>query len=122
MTVLASCQRRAPAKRGVARGALCCHLYRMAELTPEQIKAALPAVQDWKKQSAEIRRTFQFKDFAQAMEFVNRVARAAEEANHHPDIDIRWNKVTLALATHSEGGLTQNDFDLAKRIDALAKA
>jgi 4a-hydroxytetrahydrobiopterin dehydratase len=94
----------------------------MAELTPGQIKAALPAVKDWKKQSAEIRRTFQFKDFAQALEFVNKVARVAEEANHHPDIDIRWNKVTLALATHSEGGLTQNDFDLAKRIDTLANA
>lgn len=94
----------------------------MAELTPGQIKAALPAVKDWKKQSAEIRRTFEFKDFARAMEFVNKVARAAEEANHHPDIDIRWNKVTLALATHSEGGLTQNDFDLAKKIDAFANA
>lgn len=94
----------------------------MAELTPEQVQAALPRVKDWKKHSAEIKRTFQFKDFAQAMEFVNRVARVAEEANHHPDIDIRWNKVTLALATHSEGGLTQKDFDLAQRIDDLARA
>jgi 4a-hydroxytetrahydrobiopterin dehydratase len=92
----------------------------MAELTPEQIKGALPSVREWKKQSAEIRRTFQFKDFVAAMDFVNKVARVAEEANHHPDIDIRWNKVTLALATHSEGGLTQNDFDLARKIDALA--
>jgi len=91
----------------------------MAELTPEQIKGALPAVKDWKKQSAELTRTFQFKDFAGAMDFVNKVARVAEEANHHPDIDIRWNKVTLALATHSEGGLTEKDFELAKRIDAL---
>jgi 4a-hydroxytetrahydrobiopterin dehydratase len=91
----------------------------MAELTSDQIKSALPSVKDWQKQSAEIRRTFQFKDFTAAMEFVNNVARIAEAANHHPDIDIRWNKVTLALATHSEGGLTQNDFDLAKKIDAL---
>ena len=91
-------------------------------LPVDEAQATLPAVKDWKKQSAEIRRTFQFKDCAQAMEFVNRVAGAAEAANHHPDIDIRWNKVTLALATHSEGGLTQNDFDLAKKIDALAKA
>jgi 4a-hydroxytetrahydrobiopterin dehydratase len=94
----------------------------MAELTPEQIKGSLPSVKDWNKQSASIVRTFQFKDFAGAMDFVNKVARAAEEANHHPDIDIRWNKVTLALATHSEGGLTQNDFDLAKEIDALVRA
>jgi 4a-hydroxytetrahydrobiopterin dehydratase len=108
-------------RRGCARGALC-HWYRMAELTSEQIKEALPAVKDWKKQSAAIARTYQFKDFAGAMDFVNKVARVAEEANHHPDIDIRWNKVTLTLATHSEGGLTQKDFDLAKKIDAFVKA
>ena len=92
----------------------------MAKLTPKQIKAALPAVKDWKKKGASITRTCQFKDFAGAMGFVNKVAKAAEKANHHPDIDIRWNKVTLTLATHSEGGLTHNDFDLAKKIDALA--
>jgi 4a-hydroxytetrahydrobiopterin dehydratase len=94
----------------------------MAELTSEQIKAALPTVKDWKKQSASIVRTYQFKDFGGAMRFVNQLAQAAEEANHHPDIDIRWNKVTLTLATHSEGGLTQKDFDLARKIDALAAA
>lgn len=92
----------------------------MAELTPDQVKAALPAVKEWKKQSAAIARTYTFKDFAAAMAFVNKVAEAAEQANHHPDIDIRWNKVSLALATHSEGGLTQKDFDLARRIDTLA--
>ena len=92
----------------------------MAQLNPEQVKTALPSVKEWKKQSASITRTCQFKDFAAAMEFVNKVARAAEDASHHPDIDIRWNKVTLTLATHSEGGLTQKDFDLAKKIDALA--
>jgi 4a-hydroxytetrahydrobiopterin dehydratase len=91
----------------------------MAELTPDQIKAALPSVKNWRKQSATIARTYEFKDFAGAMDFVNKVARVAEEANHHPDIDIRWNKVTLTLATHSEGGLTQKDFDLAKKIDGL---
>jgi 4a-hydroxytetrahydrobiopterin dehydratase len=92
----------------------------MAKLTPKQIKEALPAVADWKKQGSEIRRTFEFKDFDAAMKFVTRVARIAEKANHHPDIDIRWNKVTLVLSTHSEGGLTQNDFALARKIDALA--
>ena len=94
----------------------------MAKLTPAQIKAALPAVKNWKKKGAEITRTYQFKDFAGAMAFGNKVAKVAEEANHHPDIDIRWNKVTLTLATHSEGGLTQKDFDVAKKADALAKA
>ena len=92
----------------------------MAELTPEQVKGALGAVKGWEKQSVEIQRTYEFKDFAAAMEFVNKVARVAEEADHHPDIDIRWNKVKLALATHSEGGMTQKDFDLAKKIDGLA--
>ena len=94
----------------------------MGKLNSEQIKAALPAVKNWKKKGAEISRTFQFKDFVGAMAFVNKVARVAENANHHPDIDIRWNKVTLTLSTHSEGGLTQKDFDVAKKIDALAKA
>lgn len=94
----------------------------MAELTPEQIKAALPAVKDWKKQSTSIVRTYQFKDFVASMKFMNAVATLAEEAQHHPDIDIRWNKVTLTLTTHSEGGLTQRDFDLAKKIDGLANA
>ena len=93
----------------------------MAKLTPEQIKAALPTVKDWKKQGASIARTCQFKDFVAAMKFVNTVAKLGEKAQHHPDIDIRWNKVTLTLATHSEGGLTQKDFDLAKKIDALVE-
>jgi len=92
----------------------------MGKLNPNQIKAALPAVPEWKKKGANITRTFEFDDFVGAMEFVNKVARAAEKAQHHPDIDIRWNKVTLALSTHSEGGLTQKDFDLAKKIDGLA--
>jgi 4a-hydroxytetrahydrobiopterin dehydratase len=93
----------------------------MAEFTSAQIKAALPTVPDWQKETATIKRTYEFKDFVAAMKFVNEVARVAEAAWHHPDIDIRWNKVTLALATHSEGGLTQKDFDLAKTIDELAK-
>lgn len=91
----------------------------MAKLTPKQIKAALPTVQDWRKQGASITRTFQFQDFPLAMTFVNQVARAAEQAQHHPDIDIRWNKVALTLSTHSEGGLTRKDFVLAKKINSL---
>ena len=92
----------------------------MAKLSPTQIKTALPKVPAWKKQRATITRTFQFPDFVAAMKFVNRVARAAEAAAHHPDVDIRWNKVTLTLATHSEGGLTRKDFALAQQIDDLA--
>jgi 4a-hydroxytetrahydrobiopterin dehydratase len=91
----------------------------MPELNPDQIKAALASVKDWKKNAAMISRTFQFKDFVAAMDFVNKVANLAEEANHHPDIDIRWNKVTLHLTTHSAGGITENDFNLAQKIDRL---
>jgi 4a-hydroxytetrahydrobiopterin dehydratase len=100
----------------VFRVSLVC----MGKLNPDQIKAALPAVKRWKKKGASITRTYEFKDFVGAMDFVKKVARAAEKAQHHPDIDIRWNKVTLTLATHSEGGLTQKDFDLAKKIDPMA--
>ena len=67
-----------------------------------------------------ISRTFEFADFPAAMKFVNPVARAAEKSCHHPDIDIRWNKVTLALTTHDAGGLTEKDFTLAAKFDSLA--
>ena len=82
---------------------------------------ALKSVPDWNENAAVITRTYQFKDFVAAMQFVNTVARLAEEAWHHPDIDIRWNKVTLALTTHDEGGLTEKDFTLAKKFDAAAR-
>ena len=91
----------------------------MALLNASQIKSARAKVPDWELQEALIQRTFQFKDFLAAMEFVNAIARLAEKAWHHPDIDIRWNKVTLALTTHSEGGLTKKDFDLAIQFNAL---
>ena len=91
----------------------------MAKLNSSQIKAALAKVPDWKKQGATITRTFQFKDFVAAIGFVNTVAKLAENAWHHPDIDIRWNKVTLTLTTHSEGGLTKKDFRLARHFDRL---
>lgn len=91
----------------------------MATLNTSQIRAALAAVPEWKKRGRAITRTFQFQDFAAAMKFVNAVARRAEKAGHHPDIDIRWNKVTLRLTTHSAGGLTEKDFELARQIDRL---
>lgn len=94
----------------------------MAKLTPSQIKSALPGVPLWRRKASVISRTFEFKDFVIAMKFVNAVARAAEKAWHHPDIDIRWNKVTLALTTHDAGGLTEKDFALAAKFDQLAKS
>src|ERR1700691_5733452 len=76
---------------------------------------------EWRRDGAAIVREWTFVDFAQAIAFVNRVAEAAEAANHHPDIHLHgWNKVRLELSTHSEGGLTQADFDMASRIDELA--
>jgi 4a-hydroxytetrahydrobiopterin dehydratase len=88
-------------------------------LSDPEIDANLSAG-DWQRHGQTIEREWTFADFAQAMAFVNRVAEAAETANHHPDIHIHgWNKVRLELSTHSEGGLTQADFDMAARIDAL---
>jgi 4a-hydroxytetrahydrobiopterin dehydratase len=89
-------------------------------LTEEEIADRLAPLVGWEPSNNEIRRRFQFADFKAALEFVNAVAVLAEEVNHHPDIDIRWNKVLLRLSTHSKGGLTELDFDLAEKIDALA--
>lgn len=91
----------------------------MEKLTAAQIKTAVASVPDWKQQGDAITRTFQFKDFPAAIQFVNKLAGPAEKEYHHPDIDIRWNKVTLTLSTHDAGGLTQKDFDLAKQFDRL---
>lgn len=93
----------------------------MTTLLPaEKIPAALAAVPSWALDGHTIFRTFSHRDFAAALDFVDRVGALAEAAHHHPDIDIRWNKVTLRLSTHSRGGLTPLDFDLAAQIDRLA--
>ena len=96
-----------------------CHLCSVNKLSAAQIKTALTAVPDWKKQGSTITRMFQFKDFPAAIKFVNAVAKLAEKAWHHPDIDIRWNKVTLTLTTHDAGGLTGKDFALAAQFDRV---
>ena len=92
----------------------------MQKLEPTRIAAALAAVPQWQRQGDTIFRTFQFKDFPAAIKFVDTVAELAEQAWHHPDIDIRWNKVTLVLTTHDAGGLTEKDFDLARQFDRLS--
>ena len=92
----------------------------MPKLNASEIQTALRSVPDWNQQGATITRTFQFKDFPRAIEFVNAVAKLAETAWHHPDIDVRWNKVTLTLTTHDAGGLTEKDFQLAQQFDLLA--
>ncbi|MGC1479972.1 MAG: 4a-hydroxytetrahydrobiopterin dehydratase [Chthoniobacterales bacterium] len=92
----------------------------MAALLPEtEISQRLDSLSGWTRDGDAITATFEFKGFAGAMEFVNEVADLAEDANHHPDVDIRWNKVTLTLSTHSSGGLTENDTDLAAKINEL---
>ncbi len=91
----------------------------MPKLNASKIKLALAKVPLWKKQGATISRVFLFKDFPAAIKFVNQVAVLAEKAWHHPDIDIRWNKVTLTLTTHDQGGLTEKDFALARKFDRV---
>jgi 4a-hydroxytetrahydrobiopterin dehydratase len=94
----------------------------MEVLSPVQIQEKLALLPEWQLREGAIVREFSFPDFVVAMEFVNRVAEAAEAAAHHPDIDIRWNKVRLALASHDAGGLTEADFHLAATIQSLVSA
>jgi 4a-hydroxytetrahydrobiopterin dehydratase len=92
----------------------------MSLLSDDEIQARLDDAPEWSREGDSIRRTFKFDDFQGSVDFVNRLTPPAEEMNHHPDITISWNKVQLTLSTHSEGGLTENDFELASRIDGLA--
>ncbi len=88
-------------------------------LTDSAISDHLTTLEGWTLDGKSITQTFEFKSFTPAIEFVNEVADLAEDANHHPDIDIRWNKVTLTLTTHDAGGLTKQDTDLATQINDL---
>lgn len=91
----------------------------MTLLSDPEIEASL-AAGEWQRDGRAIAREWKFEDFVEAIAFVNRVADVAEAAGHHPDIHLHgWNKVRLELSTHSEGGLTQADFNVASRIDAL---
>jgi 4a-hydroxytetrahydrobiopterin dehydratase len=86
-------------------------------LTDAEKQDLSKAHSSWAIDGETVSRTFQFDDFAEAMGFVNRVALAAEKADHHPDIDIRWNQVTLTLSTHSKGALTDLDRSMVETID-----
>jgi 4a-hydroxytetrahydrobiopterin dehydratase len=88
-------------------------------LTAVEIEEKLKHLQGWTQQGKEIVREFAFENFIKAMQFVNTVAEQAEAAGHHPDIDIRYNKVRLALVSHDAGGLTERDFQLAASIDQI---
>jgi 4a-hydroxytetrahydrobiopterin dehydratase len=92
----------------------------MAQLLDEEDIASRLEDSPWQRDADEIVREWRFEDFAEAMAFVNRVAEAAEGANHHPDILVHgWNKVRLSLTNHSAGGLTDADFEMAGRLDQL---
>lgn len=92
----------------------------MAVLTDSEIQKALGSLPGWKKNGAAIQRIFEFPDFKAAMQFVNKIADAAEQANHHPDIDIRYNKVTMSLVSHDSGGVTPRDVRMAEKINQIA--
>ena len=92
-------------------------------LTDSEVSQRLAGLPNWRRADGDdpaIAATYELTDFVAALDFVNQVGHEAELMNHHPDIDIRWSKVTLVLSTHSEGGLTENDFELAHRINDVA--
>ena len=92
----------------------------MSVLTPEIVQERLRSLPEWKLEGKEIVRHYEFPDFVTAMAFVNQVAEKAEQAGHHPDIDIRYNKVKLALVSHDKGGLTERDMKMAQALNALS--
>ncbi len=101
----------------------CAEPDRMSQaLTDSEIAARLPEVPRWRRAASAVKREYGFADFPAAIAFLNRVAASAEQAGHHPDIDIRWNKVHLLLTTHDSGGLTAKDFDLAAEFDRIANS
>jgi len=90
-----------------------------ALIAQSNLKEMMKRIPEWDANKTSIERTFEFDDFNGAVDFVNAVAEIADEEGHHPDVDIRWNKVRLVLSTHSEGGLTGIDFQVAEKIDTL---
>jgi 4a-hydroxytetrahydrobiopterin dehydratase len=91
----------------------------MPALHSKEIKLHLQAVPDWSKRAQTILRTFKFEGFLKGIDFVNRIAAKAQKMNHHPDIDVRFDEVTLTLSSHDEGGITEKDFSLAKQCDEV---
>ncbi len=93
----------------------------MARLSDTEILRSLGELSDWKRSGNSIERTFEFPSFMRGIEFVNLVAQAAETADHHPDVDIRYTKVVIKLSSHDAGGVTSRDIKLARKIDELAR-
>ena len=91
-------------------------------LSDLEIQRALGSLPGWSRRGTVLTKTYAWPTFARGIEFVNRVAKAADAANHHPDIDIRYSKVTCTLSTHDAGGITEKDLELASEIERLAEA
>ena len=94
----------------------------MAALSNQAIQQGLAKLQGWSHQGNDLHKKFTFKSFLLGIEFVNRIAQAAESAGHHPDITINYNAVSISLSTHSEGGVTEKDLSLASKIDQIHSA
>jgi len=94
----------------------------MAALGNDTIHQGLAKMRGWSLQGKDLHKKYTFKSFLPGIEFVNKIAQAAESAGHHPDISINYNVVGISLSTHSEGGITEKDFDLAKKIDQIHSA
>lgn len=92
----------------------------MARLSDQEIEEALTSCDGWRRDGDAIVKEFDRGDFAGSVEFVNAIAPGAEGMNHHPDLAISWSKVTVTITTHSEGGLTNSDFELARKVEAAA--
>jgi 4a-hydroxytetrahydrobiopterin dehydratase len=91
----------------------------MARLSDADIDERLSGMDGWERSGDAIVKQFENGDFKGSVDFVNRLTAEAESLNHHPDLEISWSTVTVSISTHSEGGLTDNDFELARRIEAL---
>jgi 4a-hydroxytetrahydrobiopterin dehydratase len=94
----------------------------MTRLTPDEVQKRLRELDGWTVEGNAIKKQYVFRDFPEAVKFVTRIVPGAESADHHPDITINYKRVTLSFSTHSEGGLTDKDFDGAKTADRVVKA
>jgi 4a-hydroxytetrahydrobiopterin dehydratase len=92
----------------------------MGLLSDEEIGSRLEALEGWERAGEEITKTFENEDFVGSVKFVDAIVAPAEDMGHHPDLEISWDKVKVSITNHAEGGLTENDFELAAKIDALA--
>ena len=94
----------------------------MELLSDSEIESRLAELEGWKREGETIVKTFELADFVGSVEFIDRVVEPAEEMGHHPDLNVSWNKVRVSITTHAAGGLTANDFELAKRIEGVASS